>query len=82
MDSGRQHQSRLYISRQQLLRASRPGPWRILRIVRIVPLERLAKHLGLELPHMPRHWRGYRSALVKLLIRRVSAPIEDERGWY
>ena len=82
MDSGRQHRGRLYISRQQLLMASRRGPWSILRIVRIVPLERLAKHLGLELPHMPRHWHGYRSALVKLLSRRVSAPTEDERGWH
>lgn len=36
------------ISRQQLLKASRRGPWSLLRIVRIVPLERMARHLGVE----------------------------------
>lgn len=39
---------RMYISRQQLLKASRRGPWSLLRIVRIVPLERMARHLGVE----------------------------------
>ena len=38
----------MYISRQQLLKASRRGPWSLLRIVRIVPLERMARHLGVE----------------------------------
>jgi hypothetical protein len=73
---------RMYISRQQLLKASRRGPWSLLRIVRIVPLERMARHLGVELPHMPRHWHGYRAALVKNLSRRVSAPVDDARGWH
>ena len=72
----------MYISRQQLLNASRRGPWSLLRIVRIVPLERMARHLGLELPHMTRHWHGYRDALVKSLSRRVSAPVDDARGWH
>lgn len=73
--------ARIFISRQQLLRASRRGPWGLLRIVNIIPLERLAKHLKIELPHMPRHWHGYREALVKLISRRVSNPLDDPRNW-
>ena len=46
------------ISRQQLLKASRRGPWSLLRIVRIVPLERMARHLGVEVCGLR---AGYRS---------------------
>lgn len=69
--------SRQYISREQLLRASRkkPQPSSAARAeYNLDGLERMAKALRLPLPRIPRSWRGYRFALVRLLERRVSRP--------
>lgn len=63
--------SRWYISRRALLAVSRRGPDGHYQVEN---LERLARHLRVDLPHMPREWKGYRSSLVRRLERVVSEP--------
>ena len=78
-----QTRGRFYISRRAMLAASeRPG---IGQPYRVEGLEALARHLHVELPHMPRHWHGYRLALIRKLQRHVSEPREaypGEVGWW
>ena len=62
---------RWYIPRRALLRASTRGPDGRYRVEN---LERMARHLGVELPHLPREWSGYRSSLVRRLDRVVGEP--------
>lgn len=42
-------------------------------------LERLARFLGLDMPNMPRHWHGYREALVRRVDRTLN-PRDDYPG--
>jgi hypothetical protein len=69
------NRQRIYISRDQLLRASRrPGPG---QSYRIDGLEAVARANRVDLPHMPREWRGYRASLIKRLLRVVGVPGEN-----
>lgn len=67
---------RWYISRASLLYASRKGPN---GLYQVDGLECMARRIGLALPRMPRHWHGYRLALVSKLARWVSRPVNS--GW-
>lgn len=69
--------SRWYISRRALLAVSRRGPDGRYQVEN---LECLARHLRVELPHLPRHWKGYRLSLVARLERRVSEPRDSYPG--
>lgn len=42
-------------------------------------LERLARFYGLTMPRMPRHWHGYREALVRKVDRQLR-PRDDYPG--
>lgn len=73
---------RIYITREQLLKASRrPAPGQPFRLE---GLEAMARANGVGLPHMPRHWRGYRVSLIARLLRVVGEPTFTDRypgGW-
>ena len=65
---------RWYMTRQQLLHASRKRDGRY----QVEGLEAMARQIGLALPRMPRHWHGYRLSLVAKLCRWVARPVF---GW-